>query len=533
MRPDAIALSPASSAAFESPRRSWAAWAGVGAVLGAAAALRFWGISAGLPYRIGVDEPVIAEHALRIMKTGDFDPHFYDYPGLYIYLQLLVGCVRFMTGAMDGLWRSLDEFHPEHLFLWTRSLNALTGVATVLVLYRAGLRWSQGAALLGAALLAVWPNHVRESHFALTDVPLTFFTTLVLLVSLRAFETGRLAWFAAAGTCVGLAAATKYSGGAAIVMPLIAAASLHAPAASRIGRAVVAGAMAAAAFLLGAPYTILALPAFLNAFGHLSDAYTSQPLVEGGGVYVGHIVAAGGWPPLVAIAAGLLWAVVRAIREGAFAKWALLVAFPIAYFYLIATKQLIFARYLLPALPFLCLIAAIVLADAVRWLRGVAADGAPVRMSPWRLVRAGASIALVLAVAIPLTRAGVAWSREYGRRTTQDVAYRMLVQFIPEGSGVAVERSVLRLPDSRYRPLIVPRLTDRSPEQYVSSGITYVIASSDVFGPVFDNPGEHADAYEAYRSLLETGQCLPTVEPTAAASGPRIRICKLQAQHGQ
>jgi hypothetical protein len=29
-------------------------------------------------------------------------------------------------------------------------------------------------ALLATALLAVMPNHVRESHFVLTDVPLTF-----------------------------------------------------------------------------------------------------------------------------------------------------------------------------------------------------------------------------------------------------------------------------------------------------------------------------------------------------------------------
>ena len=105
----------------------------------------------------------------------------------------------FVTGAVDGLRRSVDEFRPEHLYLWTRALNAALGTATILVVYRAGLRWGAPAALLAAGLMAVWPNHVRESHFALADVPLTLLTTLALVLSLRASETGQLKWFLAAG----------------------------------------------------------------------------------------------------------------------------------------------------------------------------------------------------------------------------------------------------------------------------------------------------------------------------------------------
>ena len=40
------------------------------------------------------------------------------------------------------------------------------------------------------------PLHVRESHYVLTDVPLTFFVTLTLLLSLRAHERGDDAAFA-------------------------------------------------------------------------------------------------------------------------------------------------------------------------------------------------------------------------------------------------------------------------------------------------------------------------------------------------
>jgi len=196
----------------EAPQSSIAGRMSIAVIVLAAAALRFWNLRAGLPYRIGVDEPVIAQRAIQMMRSGDFNPHFFDYPGFYIYIQLAVACTRFISGAMDGLWRSLDQFGPEHLFLWTRTLNALLGTATVWMVYRAGLRWGLAVALTAAALLAVWPNHVRESHFALTDVPLTLLTTAAMLLALRAREAKQLKWFIAAGIASGLAGATKYDG---------------------------------------------------------------------------------------------------------------------------------------------------------------------------------------------------------------------------------------------------------------------------------------------------------------------------------
>ncbi len=503
--------------AGERPRLVWTALA---CVFAAGAALRFWNLTAGFPTRIGVDEPVIAERALHILKTGDFNPQFFDYPGLYIYVQAFVGCVRFLAGALDGAWRSLDEFWPEHLFAWTRALNAALGAMTILVVYRAGRRWGRWVALLAAALMAVWPNHVRESHFALTDVPLTLLTTLVLVLSMRASETGRLVWFVAAGACVGLAAATKYGGAVALVMPLVAAALAKSPPSSRAFGAVAAVGAAAVAFVVGAPYTFLDLPAFLNAFGRMSGSFRPRPFVSGAQAYLAHVTFSAGWPGVVAVGAGMVWCVVSAVVRGrGIAKWVLILVFPLVYFHMIATKQLIFGRYLLPVVPFFCLLIATVVVDGTTWA---------CHLQPRRWARAVIVLVVVGVVLFQPVRAGIAWPSEYGKRTTQDVAYGMIRHFIPQRSGVAVENSVLRLPDSEYRVLNVPSLAGRSPEQYVSSGFTYLVASSDVFGNIFARPDLHADAYRAYRKLLdEPAECLPIVEPTGAMKGPRIRICRL------
>ena len=490
-------------------------------VLAVAAALRFWNITDGLPYRIGPDEPVIAQRAIRMMRTGNFNPGFYDYPGLVIYLHLIVGCVTFVTGAMSGLWRSVSEFHPEHLFTWTRMLNATIGTLTIALLYSAGTRWGRWVALTAAALLAVWPNHVRESHFALTDVPLTFLTTATFLLSLRAYESGRLSWSLGAGAAAGLASASKYSGAYAVLLPVIASAVIHAPAGDRFVRMAAAVIAAGLAFLIAAPYTVLDLPRFLNAFAALSEYYRPRPFSQGAMIYLGHMRAAIGWSGLLAIAFGFMWGTVRAVRGKELRRWALVILFPLAYFHAIATKDLIFARYLLPAVPLLCLIMAIGLVDVTTWI--------------WQLHRPRRTRVAVLAVAAPLVlfpivRAGITWPVQYGRTTTQDVAYGRIRQSIPQGSGVAVEWSVLRLPDSLYRKTDVRRLTIRTPEQHIARGTTFVVASSDAFGPVLERPSEHAAEYAAYRRVFDApGHCLPAIEPTPAITGPRIIICRLDS----
>ena len=155
-------------------------------------------------------------------------------------------------------------------------MTALLGTATVWVVYRAGMRWgaAHGAARR-ACMLAVMPLHVRESHYVLTDVPMTFLVMLTLLLSLRAHERA---------TACGVRprrrrgrarpARPKYNGVLAVMMPLIACAMTPAAASVAAGRDCCGSSPAMlAAFLLAAPYTFLDLPTFLNQFARLSSEY--------------------------------------------------------------------------------------------------------------------------------------------------------------------------------------------------------------------------------------------------------------------
>ncbi len=82
-------------------------------------------LGSGIPFNIGVDEPEIMSRVVQMMRTGDFNPHFFDYPGLYFYVQLGVAVLRFLAGATLGEWSSLDQVrHRGLLPLGTRRHGA-------------------------------------------------------------------------------------------------------------------------------------------------------------------------------------------------------------------------------------------------------------------------------------------------------------------------------------------------------------------------------------------------------------------------
>src|SRR3954466_2520634 len=192
-------------------------------ILVAAAAARLWHLTAGVPHAVGIDEPQVIDRAIRILQTGDWNTHIFDYPSLVIYVHAVVAIFRFLWGALNGEWNSLDAFSITAIYTTGRFVAAMIGVGTVWAVYRLGTAMaSADIGLLAAAQLAVMPMHVRESRFILTDVPMTALTTLAMLFTVRAMRLGTVRAYAWAGAMCGFAAAAKYNGGVALVAVLAA-----------------------------------------------------------------------------------------------------------------------------------------------------------------------------------------------------------------------------------------------------------------------------------------------------------------------
>ncbi|MFO8175122.1 MAG: glycosyltransferase family 39 protein [Longimicrobiales bacterium] len=189
--------------------------------------LRFWGISFGLPNLYArPDEIEVVARAIRFF-SGDLNPHFFQYPSLFFYLTAAVFAVflgiRGLTGP--GLEHLLAEaaVDPDPFFLLARGVSAVFGVLTIIVVYLGAKRFlNREAGLIAAFFLAVSPLHVRDSHFATTDVVLTYFTILAGFAVLRVLAEGGWRAYAWAGVTSGLVTATKYIG-ILFVAPLLLA----------------------------------------------------------------------------------------------------------------------------------------------------------------------------------------------------------------------------------------------------------------------------------------------------------------------
>jgi 4-amino-4-deoxy-L-arabinose transferase-like glycosyltransferase len=487
--------------------------------------LRLWTIGYGIPYTPGIDEPVIMEKALNMMKTGDFNPHFFDYGGLTIYLQMAVASVKFAAGALSREWASLDKVWEGDFYLWGRTATALLGTLTIYLVYRAGLRWGWTVALVASSMMAIHPHLVREAHYALTDTPLTFFLALTLLLSLVAAEDGRLRWFALAGLTAGLATATKYNGSLGLLMPICAA--LASPAVSfRSASAVLAIGGLVVGFLVAAPYSLLDLPNFLNGFASLAQHYNkAQSGMAGARIYFTHIRLAFSlgpgwswpfaWPALLLCLAGAATVIGGMRSRERRAPALILVVFPLAYFWLIAEQSLIFARYALPIAPMLCLVLGIGIVTAHELIRTKVAA----------LHNRDIALALLIVVAIPPAIQAVKWDYDRLKTGTDELMARWLRRNVRPEDRIVGEPQAIRLPPGfhyEYRP----RLIRESVEAYRAENVAYLVLDSGIFTEAMSSPSEVA----AYRALLASTEAVKTIEKSSANPGPALTVLKIPKQ---
>ena len=478
-------------------------------ILAVASAARLWFGDAGVPHAVGIDEPQVVGRAITILRTGDWNPHVFDYPTLVIYVHACVAIVRFLWGALQGEWSSLDGFTIEAIYGAGRFVAALIGVATVWLTYRLAREVAgRPVALLAAALLAVRPLHIRESHFILTDVPVTALTTLAVWLALRAARRHDLRAYAWAGAACGLAAAAKYNGVIVLVAPLAAWIVCERRAAHRfLTLGAIAGA-AAAAFLVAAPYTVLDMPRFLDGFAAQISRFAG-PAGAGDApwvLYLKHLSPA--WArfsvPLAIGGAAILLAR-RETRRAAVP----LVAFTGGYFYTLATHSHVFGRYALPLLPMICVLSSV----AVLWL----VDSIR-RLRPFQrplTAHLPLTAALVLLLWPPAAEA-VRWLDQYKGADTRAIAAAWLKGNTPKGSRVAVENSgPTYLEAAGFRVAPTQLLIEHPIDWYRARADYLVISSADL---------------SRYGDYTSAGATVFQVTPTTQRWGPPISIVRLTPQ---
>ena len=369
----------------KSPRQRAAAALLVGGViLPVAAVARLWGIWFCLPHpHCRPDEDAISAIAGGL-RWGDLNPHVFNYPALFMVavatvLVTLRGVERLLHKVMPFHFRSLldDASGTTINYMVARLLSAAAGIASVWVIFRIALRlFDRTTALAAAALLALAYLHVRDSHYGVTDVPMTFMVLIAFLYVVRLSESGARRDLAIAGLTAGLATSTKYNA-AMVALPGLFAIFGCLPGTksmrARFSDAAIFVVLMVAAFVCTSPYSLLDFQNFMADV--TADA---QHLSEGHGVDLGR-----GWvfhatttlrygvgaPILGAGVTGMLLLILRSPRRG------LLVAlFPVSYYALLGSGYTVFTRHMVPVVPFLCLTAAYFIAESARLACSTAAS---------------------------------------------------------------------------------------------------------------------------------------------------------------
>jgi len=510
--------------------------AAVAVVLAVAAALRLWGDTSGLPWAYNADE---AQHFVPFaigMLHGNLDPGgYFANPPAYTYLLAGIFKLAFGSRAM-AIYRSGDS---TQIWVAARVASAVLGTLAVWLLYLAGARlFDRRTGLIACAVMAVAFLPVFYGKLALNDSPTLAPVCLSLWGSAGIARFGRKRDFAVAGFGLGLAAATKYTGGI-VVLPLAAAAlSCAADPLRRRFLALwlpLAGLIALATFIAANPYSVVDFHQFINQLAQQSnesgEGNGKLGLTHGSGVfyYLWSLSWGVGWLPAGAAALGALALLVR--------RWwwtfAALVPAVLGYLAFMGLQGRYFGRWVMPIIPLVCLLAAF----AVVSLADLAARG-----------RGRVAAAALIVAAAALCVQGAYYSVHSGivnsRADTRSIARKWLLEHVPAHARLVIEPIVpkaARAPDNWTAPwtAFVDLLTHRGPRGilyvlagrevkledyertlspalvslYERDGYCWVVTGSTEEGRALADPKAVPQAVAYYRALAKAGQRVLTVSP--------------------
>jgi hypothetical protein len=523
--------------------RRWV-WCGLGLVLAAALGLRLWGIKQGLPYIYNIDEAGhFVPKAVEMFSHG-LNPHYFVNPPALTYVLHLALAVWF--GGGHGVTREY-AVRPAEVYLVARVTVALLGAAAVWMLYLLGARlFDRRIGLLAAAIEAVAFLPVSYGHFALNDAATLLPLTLSLFGSVGVMQRGRRRDYVLAGVGLGLACASKYTAGIAIVPLTAAAAADYLSSTPGGGRRVsvgvaLAGVCALAAFLLANPYALLDFQRFHSELIHqsnLSDEAQGKlgaPKESGLVYYLWSFTWGLGWVPAFAALGGAVAIWRRHARVG----W-LLVPAAILFLAFMGLQDRYFGRWLLPIFPIACLLAAyfafVLIARGTTTFRVLAVVAAAILLLSQGLVYSVHNdLVLSRADTRNLTRAWMIAHVPRGERIVLEPV--VLNSWIEEGgSGSSAKRwrkyealqSVIEPtgklnPQTSHAVALEDYETTLAPALigwYARGGYCWVVSGSTESGRAFADPAAAPLAVAYYRALAAQAEVVYHVSPYAPGAHP-------------
>ncbi|MCB0165455.1 MAG: glycosyltransferase family 39 protein [Anaerolineae bacterium] len=482
--------------------------------------LRVWGLDFGLPYDFHPDEHQYVEAAIDWHTTGALELSFIN-PPLYTYL---------LMGAY-WLWLIVSPFEPttdwaSTAYFFARLWSVAFGVLTVALAYPLAKRlYNRSAGLLASALLAVLFLPAREAHFAVNDTIAAFFVLLAIYFSVIIINRPQRRFYLLAGLAVGLAASAKLTGGL-VVLALLAGHlaaqwrnphtmdTTKSPAIAHLGGGLL---MALATFLLVFGHIFGDIPHFLNTIvEHLqfgSEGYKGLRMspTAGWGFYLQVLSWGIGWLALVAAVVALGLVVWRQHWPGM-----VVAVFPLVLFLYMGAQKILFARFLLPAVPPLIVLAAVGLV----WLEQSVPMFHRHRYLFWPAV-------VGLLIAQPLSN--LLWfDHLLTLPDTRELATQWFSDQFPEDTVIVKESYALFPPTHLLGgswPYKIIQIDERGPtrnetDHYVRHKTEFIAISNFTFDRVRADPADEATRLAQLAYLDEQAELIQTFDPYQEAGQP-------------
>lgn len=339
--------------------------------------LNIYGLYWGLPQMWHPDEAAWnVVPALQMLRTRDFNPHFFVHPSFHLYLLGAIFAPYVLFLKLTGAIREAAPFIKDYpsfitvIFILGRLLSAILASATVYLIYLMTRKLYKNAlaGVYSAAFLAVTMAFVNLAHFATTDITLIFLVVLSLYIALLIVEDASIAprYYIIFGLVCGLAVSTKYN---AVFIIIPAFLTLIFDAANSRGfkikllyryifnkKALALFASFAAGFLAGTPFSVLAFGAFLQdiifQFFTRSGYKGFQDARPGYVMTLIHLYASGGALFFVLSVFGFIYGIWDAITAKRKSFW-IIFSFIFIYGVSLCLNKVSALRYVVILLPFL------------------------------------------------------------------------------------------------------------------------------------------------------------------------------------
>jgi len=174
--------------------------------------IRYIGLKYSYPFITNGDETLILDPVYEMTKNRSLNPDFFARPDqiLYILNFIYLNIISFIKTGKD--FSAAFPLDPYIYYFYSRIMIATFGSLTPVVAYKIGKDSSINFSIPAAILFAFFPVYIIHSHYISPDIPVTFFTLVIIFLSTRYISKIDVKYLYLATIFASINTAEKYPG---------------------------------------------------------------------------------------------------------------------------------------------------------------------------------------------------------------------------------------------------------------------------------------------------------------------------------